>query len=359
MKVIITSPSLDPAQNIGGISSVTQFIIQNNKSADYIHFELGKKDNESGGIKRMFSLVKSIFKWKTLLSAHPDAIVHYNFPLSRLSILRDPLFIKMAVREKHPVIVHLHGGVFLTAQHIPIYLKRLLDSVFALSVPFVVLSSHEKEILQKRFNCRNVFVLPNCVSLDESDKFKRVPNKQKALVIGYIGRITETKGMDYLLDACCQLKQNGIPFMLKLAGKEEREGEYLPHFREKLEGMFVYEGVVSGERKTSFLESLDIFILPSFFEGLPMSLIECMSFGVVPVTTNVGSIGEVVNDGSNGLFIECKDTASIVKQIVRLNADRQLLQRLSEKTKSYIKMHFSVQAYIDKLDDIYTASMLR
>ena len=47
MKVIITSPSLDPAQNIGGISSVTQFIIQNNKSADYIHFELGKKDNES------------------------------------------------------------------------------------------------------------------------------------------------------------------------------------------------------------------------------------------------------------------------------------------------------------------------
>ncbi len=46
MKYIIVSPSLDPTQNVSGISAVTQFIIENNKSIKYIHFELGKKDNE-------------------------------------------------------------------------------------------------------------------------------------------------------------------------------------------------------------------------------------------------------------------------------------------------------------------------
>ena len=140
MEIIITSPSLNPKQNVSGISSVTQFIIQNNKIINYIHFELGKKDNERGGVYRIGAILKCMFLWWKTLSKYPQAIIHYNFPLSKASILRDPLFIGIARIRKRKMVIHLHGGNFLTAPHIPFYLNALLKKVFVLTVHFIVLS---------------------------------------------------------------------------------------------------------------------------------------------------------------------------------------------------------------------------
>lgn len=354
MKIIITSPSLDPKQNVSGISSVTQFIIQANKDIGYIHFELGKKDNERGGIFRISSIFKCMFLWWKILTRYSQAIIHYNFPLSKASILRDPLFIGIAKIRKRKMVIHLHGGNYLTAPHIPFYLNVLLKKVFALPVPFIVLSELEKKIIQERFNCADINVLPNCVDLKDAEDFEREPNMHNTLTIGYLGRIAETKGMDYLLDACIQMKKKGIPFFLKIAGKEEVKDKYIPTFQKELGNHFIYEGVVLGETKNKFLKSLDVFILPSFFEGLPMSLIECMSFGVVPVTTRVGSIKEIIKDEINGLFIDVKDSTSIVKQISNLNQNRTLLYKLSIKAHDHIKSNFNSSVYIKKLNHIYS-----
>lgn len=354
MNIIIISPSLDPSQNVSGISSVTQFIIDNNKEEKYIHFELGKKDNEKGGIFRIFPIIKNLFKWNKLLSKYPQTIIHYNFPLSKASILRDPLFIWIAQIKKHKMVIHIHGGVFLTASHIPAYLDIILKKVFSLPIPFIVLSELEKKMLKDKFQCKNISVLPNCVDLKDAVSFQRIPNNKDTLVIGYLGRIAETKGMSYLLEACVKLKEKKVPFILKLAGKEEIKDQYLPLFKEKIGKQFIYEGVVSGDKKTSFLKSLDIFILPSFFEGLPMSLLESMSFGVVPITTNVGSIGEIIKEGNNGLFILPKDSNAIVQQITKVNTNRDLLLKMSHNAKESIINNFNVKNYIDKLNDIYT-----
>ena len=79
-----------------------------------------------------------------------------------------------------------------------------------------------------------------------------------------------------------------------------------------------------------------------------------MSFGVVPVTTNVGSISEIVKEKDNGLFVQVKDSITICQQIVILNSDRNLLQHLSQNAKEYIIKHFNEQEYINKLNKIYT-----
>ena len=62
------SPSLDPKQNVSGISSVTQFIISNNPDCHYIHFELGRKDNESGGLSRVKVIMKSLILWNRIFA---------------------------------------------------------------------------------------------------------------------------------------------------------------------------------------------------------------------------------------------------------------------------------------------------
>ena len=151
MDIIIVSPSLNPNDNVSGISSVVQFIISSNPECHYLHFELGKKDKERGGWRRIPALAGRYREWKKMIESHPDAIIHYNLPLSKPSLLRDPWFIRYALRQKRKIVIHVHGGLFLTAPHIPDSLKRIMRWVFHQDVPFIALSDMEKDILQKRF----------------------------------------------------------------------------------------------------------------------------------------------------------------------------------------------------------------
>ena len=373
-EIIITSPSLNPKENVSGISSVTKFIIDNNPKAQYLHFELGKKDKEKGGWHRIGALLGRYRDWKKMLAEHPDAIIHYNFPLSKPSILRDPWFIRYAIRHHRKMVVHVHGGLFLTAPKIPFYLERIMRWVFGQELPFIVLSDMERGILVERFGAKEVYSLPNCVDLKDAEAYAKENEEaslsednlrdtnmasthhqalRQPLRIGYLGRIEPTKGMTELLIACQRLKKEGLPFQLVIAGKEQTEGEYLPQFDQWLGDSVEYVGLVSGQTKCDFLRSLDAFVLPSYFEGLPMSLLESMSYGKTPIVTPVGSIPQVVRDGENGIFVKDHDLDSSGEAIKRLSEDRTLLRKLGEEARKTIFSQFSPKKYIEKLNDIY------
>lgn len=352
MDIIITAPSLDPEQNVSGVSSVVKFIIDNNKEHHYIHFELGKKDRERGGAFRLFPLLKGLRQWGRLLKKTPNALVHYSFPLSAASVIRDPLFMWMVRRRGMKMIVHVHGGLYLTADSIPWLQKCILKRVFSMPVPFVALSRTEVDTIKDKFGAKDVSSLPNCIELKEAKEFHR-EEKQGILHIGYLGRIAKTKGMDDLLEACSKLKEEDIDFILDIAGKEEHEGEYIPLFEALLGNNFHYAGIVARQSKSDFLKSIDIFTLPSHFEGLPMSLLESMSYGVVPVTTPVGSIPHYVTDGVNGLYMKKEDAESLYRQIKRLNEDRKVLYQMSIRAKETIFSNFSPDLYIKKLNGLY------
>ncbi len=352
-KVIISAPSLDPSINVSGVSAVANFIIDNNRDVEYVHFEIGRKDNEKGGIRRVVSIVKAVRRWRKLLKQHPDAIVHYSFPLNTPSILRDPIFMWIAKRRNRKMVIHIHGGLYLTSDSIPFAIQKILNWVFDWNVPFVVLSDCEKDTLCHRFGVKNVTVLPNCVDLTDANMFHR-EYSTGPLRLGYLGRIAETKGMKYLLEACVELTKAGIPFCLDIAGKEERKDEFLPAFKNALGTHFFYSGVVSGKAKCEYLRSLDLLVFPSYFEGLPISLLECMSYGCVPITTPVGSIPQVVTDGENGIFIKLKDSASIVDAVRRMHENRLSMQNIGTKAKETIIKDYSPRKYIDELNAIYS-----
>ena len=355
MDVIIVSPSLDPTKNVSGLSAVTRFIIENNPHHNYVHFELGRKDVEKGGIYRVNPVIRKYKDWKCLLKTYPDAIVHYNFPLEKLGITRDTPFMRAALKNGNRMIIHIHGGAYLSSESVPFPFRQMLKYVFSWNVPFVTLSEMEAEVLRKKFHVKHVVSLPNCVDLKDAQTFQRkYKDDSTPLTLGYLGRIAKTKGMDYLLQACSILKERHIPFCLKIAGAEEIEGQYLPQFSNLLGNQFVYAGIVSGESKNSFLRSLDVLAMPTFFEGLPMSLLECMSYGVVPVITPVGSIPTVVTDQQNGILIKVKDTPSIVDAITYLHTHRDKLEQMSKSSRNYIYEHFDSDSYIDKLNNIYS-----
>lgn len=354
MQIIIVSPSLDSTKNVSGVSSVTRFIIENNPYHNYVHFELGRKDGERGGFFRISSILRKYKDWEKLLKKYPNAIVHYNFPLEKPSILRDPPFMKAVLRNGNKMVVHIHGGVYLTSASIAFPFRQILEHVFSWQVPFIALSEKEAEILRDKFHARNVVSLPNCIDLRDAKTFERnYKDDSTPLTLGYLGRIAKTKGMDYLFQACCQLKEHKLPFRLRIAGTEEVKEQFLPKFRKILGNQFEYCGLVSGETKNVFLRSLDLLVMPTFYEGLPMSLLECMGYGVLPVITPVGSIPTIVTDQQNGLFIKVKDTTSIVNAITFLHTHRDKLEQMSISSRDFIYKHFDPKTYIDNLNNIY------
>ena len=262
---------------------------------------------------------------------------------------------KAALKNGNKMVVHIHGGVYLTSASIPFPFRQILEQVFSWHVPFIALSEKEAEVLRDKFHAKHVVSLPNCIDLKEDKAFERNKREDsKPLTLGYLGRIAKTKGMDYLLQACEMLKEHNIPFNLKLAGAEEIAGQYLPLFSKMLGNQFFFSGIVSGESKNAFLQSLDVLMMPTFFEGLPMSLLECMSYGVVPVITPVGSIPTVVTNQQNGIFIKVKDAQSIVDAISFLHTHRDKLDKMSESARNYIYEHFDSETYINSLNNIYS-----
>lgn len=354
MKVIIISPSLNPEENVSGISSVAQFIISNNKEVEYIRFEVGKKDAESGGkLSRIRRIWRNRVEWKRLLRKHSDAVIHYNMPLMGAAVIRDYLLLQVAHQRKLPIVLHVHGGNYMKNRQRPWFVQRLIEKVFSWAKHVIVLSEEEKHIVEDDFKVANVISLPNCIDLTEARDYKRKFQAERPLSVLYLGRIEKNKGVDYIFEAAKRLKDDNVPFTLHFAGKEETEGEYIPKLQAELGERFTYHGVVFGKGKNDLLKQCDVFLLPSFYEGLPMSLIETMSFGMVPVVTNVGSISSVVTDDENGLFVKIKDTDTIVSAIKALCADILLFESLSVKAQDTILSLFDDRAYIDKLNKLY------
>lgn len=358
-QVILVAPSLDVARNVGGVAAVAQMLVSHNETVEYVHFRQGLTDEARQGWRKYVLTVWAFWRWVAFLFRYRKAVIHYHFPLSRNGILRDFWFIMYARMLRRPMVVHLHGGLYLSANQKPFPVKQMLRRIFSLRVPFIVLSEKEAQVLRTAYDIQQVNILPNVVDTEDAARYERTNGESTPLKILYLGRIEADKGMDYALAAMQTLKERGVDFQMVVAGREQGSQAYLRRFAESLGAQFSYQGIVSGERKNELLRECHVFLLPSFYEGLPMSLLETMSYGEVPVVTAVGSMTEVVVDGRNGLLVKVKDSASIVDAIEKLYHDRNLLKTLSAQARQTVMEQFRVDGYMEKLNHIYQQIALK
>jgi glycosyltransferase involved in cell wall biosynthesis len=138
-----------------------------------------------------------------------------------------------------------------------------------------------------------------------------------------------------------------------MAGRGPDEEIYVKKFSDLLGSNFEFTGVVTGSSKTAVFKKCNVFVLPSFYEGLPMALLESMSFGLVPVITNVGSINHVVTDCVNGLFVRSRSASDIENALWKLADDVKLRNDLSSNAREFIFSNFNPRSYVEKLNEIY------
>jgi glycosyltransferase involved in cell wall biosynthesis len=355
--ILITSPSLEAQKNISGISSVTQFIISNNQTCNYTVFKLGRNDNEKRNLVWLFGLAKTALQWTKAVISKQNKYVHFNFAFSKASAIRDAPLILLAKLLRKKMVVHLHGGEYLTQQMPPRWMRFVLSNSLPSKKPVIVLSPIEKKAVEEKYGMCNVFVLPNCVDVVEAKKFRRTSRLQgQPLNLLFIGRISTSKGIAHIYNGLKILKQKNIAFNFFMAGTGPDEEEFKEKFTTVLGSNFFFEGVVFGSQKTALLKKCDVFLLPSLFEGLPMSLLETMSFGLVPLVTNVGSIKYVVTNNENGVMLGENPAEEIAVAVENLINSNELIKRLSDASAITIFNSYDPEIYIDKLNKIYEAA---
>ena len=168
----------------------------------------------------------------------------------------------------------------------------------------------------------------------------------------YLGRIEKNKGINEIVSAFSRLyKERRFCFFLcgDGPGRVAIEGA----LSSIMGNDFEYKGIVSGKKKDAIVLQSDVFVLPSYFEGLPMALLETMGCGVVPVVTSVGSIPEVIEHKKNGILIEKKNADDLYLKLKELLSDRDMICRLSEQAYNTVKERFAVDKFIFRLESIY------
>lgn len=354
MKAIVISPNLDPNINISGISSVTKFIIENNKSYSYIPIEIGKRDNENRGFRWGYRLFKEYLYYFKLIVVDRIKIIHFNYPLNTFSIIRDTPIIFFTRLLDCKVIIHLHGGEFLMKEYLPTWVLYFLKNTFSGKETIIVLSEQEKLVITKKFQATNVKVLPNCVDLSDAHKFSKILNNNNSLRILFFGRITSSKGLNVIIDAFKLIYNQPIEVYFNCAGKGPEESTFIKEIKNLMNDNFSHLGVLTGNSKLEVLKNNDVFILPSLSgEGLPMALLEAMSFGLVPIVTDDGSMKYVVTDNVNGFIVNKSSPEEIVSKILELANNRNLLQELSQMAQEHIFKNYNPNLYINQLNKIY------
>lgn len=352
LRAIITSPSLSVKENVSGVSTVTSFITTHNTGYQYVHFTLGKKDGEARDYRWLARLVAVYVRWIRILFVERKALVHFNVALEQRSLTRDLPLIIAARWWRRRIIIHLHGGEFFGFKIMPESLKRATAIALA-GGPVIVLSETERQVIESRFPKAKAVVLPNCVDLGEATSFDRSYPDDEPVALLFLGRISVLKGIKVLYDAVATAMAKGIRFRFMMAGAGPDADAYVARFRELLGDRFVFSGVVRGAAKERLLRDCHVLILPSFFEGLPMALLESMAFGMVPIATAVGSIPSVVSDGYNGILVGTNDHVAIVDALERLSSDRMLLRTLSTNSRNSILRHCNPADYIARLRTVY------
>ena len=353
MEVLITGPSLDPSENVSGIAAVVNDIIGNNPVHTYIHFQLGRIDKDKS--KGIFRNLKAWFNWFLILSKKKEILIHFNFALDKRSIIRDTPLILLSRIMHRKILIHLHGGEYLQKEKVPFLMKSLLRLVLARNEIKIVLSELEKNLLETTYAAQKVVVLPNCIDLTKAKNFSRSYKSKGPLNILFIGRIVKRKGIHYILEALSLLRRKGIKNKFILAGTGPEEEKFISDCKNELGSDFEYAHVVSGTKKTDLFKRSDVFLLPSIFgEGLPIALLEAMSFGLVPVVTEDGSMKSIIENYQNGIKVKKQSSGDISFVLEELGKEINLRKKIAVNARQYVFEYHNLNNYITTLNKIYS-----
>lgn len=332
----------------GGISSVVQGYfregIMDRLGIHYYHTHRdgSKLDKIILYIKALLKIVQNMPKYD---------IVHLHLA-SWWSFRRLIFLIILARIYCKKVVIHLHGAKFDIYYREALSVeKAIIRYGFSLADRVIVLSVQWLEKIKPFCNSNKSLIVPNTVNVCTSKESILNKKINKPNTILFMGELGSRKGIYDFLEAIRLLNKPEVK--VYLCGNGEIEEVKRRVVRLGLEGIVSLHGWVRGEKKKLLLDEAYIYVLPSYFEGLPMSILEAMATGTPVISTPVGGIPDVVKNGYNGFLVPTNSPQKIADKIHEILNDGALWSRLSENAISTIHKKFSMKETERKLTDLY------
>jgi glycosyltransferase involved in cell wall biosynthesis len=172
-----------------------------------------------------------------------------------------------------------------------------------------------------------------------------------APVAGIIARLTEQKAHRILFDAMASRAELAALHLLVIG-----DGELRDQLRRRVDELGLTGRVhFAGARRDlgNILGAIDMFLMPSLWEGLPLSLVLAMGAGLPVVASKVAGIPEVVQDNVSGLLVDPGDAAQLATAMVRVLQDSGLGARLGQEGRAFVRPRFGVDGYITAMTALY------
>ena len=341
----------------GGITSVINSFLENNWNN--IEVKLLPTYIEGNVIKKVIFYIKAICTYIFKVINKEFDLVHIHMSYKG-SFIRKFLIVKISNLFNKKVIMHLHGSEFeVFYKNSNKLIRKCITNIFEKSECTVVLGEKWREVISNIAPKANIKVFNNAVRIPA----EKVNNDGEVINILFLGVLIKRKGIYELIDAIRILKDKeffntyNVRFLIGGTGIEEE------NIKNKIYQLGIAKhidmlGWVDKQLKEEVLLKSQILVLPSYNEGLPMAILEAMSYGIPVIASRVGSIDEVVNS-SNGYIIDNITPNEIVKGIEVLLKDKNEWNNYSIAAKNDIYKNYNLDKYFCKFETLYSEIILK
>jgi len=334
--------------------------------------------NAPGGIAAVLQYYRPNWETFNFIPSSPLVMTKINkiiYGLGGLALMILRLLFDWRIR-----IVHIHtaaGGSFFMHQHYARAAKLLRRKLIIHShasrfkVFFDECSEKEKKSVLKTLNsCDRLIVLSESwrrwfmsIGVKESNieilhnitpvpSCGHKPSSDRLVRLSFLGEIGERKGVFDLLHSLANGKEYfSGHLILRIGGNGDVNLLNRTIHDLGLEKLVRFEGFVRNEKKIELLSNTDIFVLPSHNEGLPISILEAMSYNCAIISTPVGGIPEIVSD-ANGILVEPGDVAGLCKAVKYLMDNPELVELMGENSGRVV-MSYYPEPVLSHLKHIY------
>ncbi len=299
---------------------------------------------------RLITALKAYWRVAAYLLLHRVALLHLHMSM-RGSFWRKFIFLNMARLVRVPVIIHLHGSEFATFYNgSSTWVQRAVRYLFKKANGVVVLSASWKDFIGT-LTQNKVTIIGNFVP-DRFDVARALKTRNHRHIL-FLGQFGPRKGIYDLLPAFADVYEQIPDVMLFCGGNGEVDKvRAIVQTLGLEESIKVYDWV-SGDEKAALMHECSIFVLPSYNEGLPMAIIEAMSFSMTVVSTTVGGIPELV-DASNGVLVTPGDRAALVAALIELLSNDNAVQiKMGTASRMRYEQTFSPRACMADMRALY------
>jgi len=299
-------------------------------------------------ISLFFNLIRIIRKYKIQI-IHAHSVIPTGFVASIVSkLMHKPLFITA------------HGMDINNFENSRIFNYFIASS---LNSSFKSIAVSEDLAKKMRFMVKDknrVFVLRNAVDTDRFNptRDKSIRSKfdinDEDILILFVGYLDEFKGIFELINAFNVINSENRNVKLMMVGTGPKKEDLLKILTKmNIEDEVIFTGRVEPQKIHKYYQAADIFVLPSYTEGLPVSVLEAMACGLPVVATNVGGIPEIITDRVNGFIVPSKNEKELIKKLAALTNNKDYREKFSQKSVEKINDEFNSGKKLKRLVDLY------